>query len=218
MPVTETMRDYYAARAKEYDAVYTKPERQTDLRIIEQWLPILLSGKKVLEIACGTGYWTQFYASAAKAVTATDAAQETLDIAKNREGTDKVSFSIADAYALPKELGTFDAAFAGFWLSHVPHNRLRSFLDGLHARLAPRSTVVLIDNIYVEGSSTPISDRDAEGNTYQIRKLTNGENHRVLKNFPSENDLAHMIEEIGAAPHYRNFNYFWGFSYQTPSP
>jgi hypothetical protein len=32
------MQDYYAARAREYDEVYRKPERQADLREIERWL------------------------------------------------------------------------------------------------------------------------------------------------------------------------------------
>ena len=54
------MQSYYAARAGEYDAVYEKPERQADLRQIEQWLPSALYGERLLEVACGTGYWTQF--------------------------------------------------------------------------------------------------------------------------------------------------------------
>jgi len=50
------MQDYYAARATEYDKVYAKHERQADLRQIEQWLPSVLAGRSVLEVACGTGY------------------------------------------------------------------------------------------------------------------------------------------------------------------
>ena len=50
------LQSYYAARAGEYDAIYRKPERQADLRAIEQWLPSVLRGRRVLEIACGTGY------------------------------------------------------------------------------------------------------------------------------------------------------------------
>ena len=78
------MQGYYAARAPEYDAIYRKPERQTDLRAIEQWLPARFDGARVLEIACGTGYWTQFIASVARHVTALDAAPETLAIAEAR--------------------------------------------------------------------------------------------------------------------------------------
>ena len=58
------IKEYYAARAGEYDRIYQKPERQVDLRKIESWLQTTLAGRAVLEIACGTGYWTQFYSPA----------------------------------------------------------------------------------------------------------------------------------------------------------
>src|SRR6186997_2665379 len=75
-----TMQSYYAARASEYDRVYLKPERQPDLRQIEQWLPSVLAGATVLEVACGTGYWTRFIAPVASAVVALDSSPETLRI------------------------------------------------------------------------------------------------------------------------------------------
>ena len=63
MESEESLRRYYAARAQEYDAVYAKPERQADLRIMEDRVPDIMSGKRILEVACGTGYWTQFFGS-----------------------------------------------------------------------------------------------------------------------------------------------------------
>jgi SAM-dependent methyltransferase len=66
------MQAYYAARASEYDRVYRKPERQADLRAIEQWVPSRFVAARVLEIACGTGYWTQFIAPVALQVIALD--------------------------------------------------------------------------------------------------------------------------------------------------
>jgi demethylmenaquinone methyltransferase/2-methoxy-6-polyprenyl-1,4-benzoquinol methylase len=62
-------------------------------------------------------------------IIATDATPETLDIAQKRITARNVDFHIADAYALPDQLGRFDAAFAGFWFSHVPHAHIRPFLD-----------------------------------------------------------------------------------------
>ncbi|MFA4994787.1 MAG: class I SAM-dependent methyltransferase [Bdellovibrionales bacterium] len=215
MQSEKSMCEYYAARAQEYDAIYQKPERQADLRIIEDWIPQILSGRRVLEIACGTGYWTQFIAPKAAQVVAIDAAQETLEIAKQRENTKKVDFRIADAYALPDQLGSFDAAFAGFWFSHIPLQRVRPFLIDLHKKLMPGAIVLFLDNLYVEGNSTPIGESDKEENTYQIRKLRDGTSHRVLKNFPSEEELKKMIEGIGGEAQYHRFNYYWTFSYKT---
>ena len=79
MTTSETsIHKYYASRAPVYDRVYQIPERQNNLRYLEGWIPTLFKGRRVLEIACGTGYWTQFIAPAAEALTAVDIAKETL--------------------------------------------------------------------------------------------------------------------------------------------
>ena len=204
---------YYAARAAEYDRIYLKPERQADLRAIERWLPPKFAGRRVLEIACGTGYWTQFIAPAAARVLALDAAAETLAIAISRIPAANVEFRLGDAYALPQDCGRFDAAFAGFWFSHVPKDRRREFLLGLAARLEPGAPVVLLDNRYVEGSSTPLSRRDAAGDSYQSRQLADGSRHEVLKNFPSEQELLELVAGLGERARYTAWQYYWAFEY-----
>jgi ubiquinone/menaquinone biosynthesis C-methylase UbiE len=210
------LQSYYASRAGEYDRVYEKPERQADLRAIERWLPSDLRGEAVLEVACGTGYWTRFIAPVAASVLAIDSAPETLRIAKNRVTADAVTFEVGDAYALPRGAG-FTAAFAGFWLSHVPVDRQAEFLRGLGAALRPGARVVLLDNRFVEGNSTPISERDDAGNTYQRRTLGDGSTHRVLKNYPSEVELHALVDTgIGSAAAYRAWEYFWAFEYRVP--
>jgi len=211
------MQDYYAARAPEYDRIYLKPERQRDLREIEAWLPTAFAGRRVLEIACGTGYWTRFLAPAAARVVAIDAAPETLRIAAARVPKEKVEFRVADAYALPRFDTAFDGSFAGFWISHVPRRRLRDFLLGLHAALAPGALVVVLDNLYVEGSSTPIGEPDEAGDTWQLRALADGSTHRVLKNFPSEAELRQLTAGLCEAFEYRAWQYYWAAAWRLPA-
>lgn len=212
------MQSYYAARAAEYDRVYLKPERQTDLRAIERWLAPKFAGARVIEIACGTGYWTQFIAPLASSILALDSAAATMAIAKTRVPEARVDFLVGDAYALPHQIGRFGAAFAGFWLSHVPKSRRREFLLGLAARLEPGAKVVFLDNRYVEGSSTPLAARDAEGNTYQTRKLEDGSTHQVLKNFPSKAELQELVAGLGERPLYTLWQYYWAFEYLAAGP
>jgi SAM-dependent methyltransferase len=207
------MQSYYAARAAEYDRIYLKPERQTDLRAIEQWLPAKFSGARVLEIACGTGYWTRLIAPVAARVLAVDSAAETIAIAKTRVPPGKVDFLLGDAYALPEQIGRFDAAYAGFWFSHIPKRRQREFLLGLAARMEPGASVVFLDNRYVEGSSTPVTDRDADGNTFQTRRLDDGSAHQVLKNFPTEAKLIELVNGLGDRPVFTTWQYYWAFEY-----
>lgn len=212
------MQSYYAARAAEYDRIYLKPERQADLRVIERWLAPKFAGARVIEVACGTGYWTQFIAPVASRVLALDAAPETIAIARTRVPAGKVDFLVGDAYALPQQVRRFDAAFAGFWFSHVPKARQREFLLGLAARLEPGAEVVFLDNRYVEGSSSPVTARDAEGNTFQTRQLGDGSTHTVLKNFPSEAALLELVAGLGERPVFTSWQYYWAFEYRAAKP
>ena len=78
------LTSYYAARAQEYESIYDKPERQADLATLRALVPDYFVGRDVLEVACGTGYWTQFIARRAATMTATDINAETLAIARTK--------------------------------------------------------------------------------------------------------------------------------------
>jgi demethylmenaquinone methyltransferase/2-methoxy-6-polyprenyl-1,4-benzoquinol methylase len=212
----ESMRAYYAARAPIYDEVYLRPERQADLAALRAMVPAWFAGRSVLEVACGTGWWTQFIAPVAARMTATDGVAAPLEFARLRPGVGRVAFAQADAFALPQSLGTFDAAFAGLWISHVPVERRQPFLAGLHARLAPGAIVVFIDNTEAQCARLPVVERDSAGNGYQMRTLADGSTHRVLKNFPSEAELRGMIDGIGLRARYWRGAHFWAFCYELP--
>lgn len=210
------MADYYARRAAEYERVYHKPERQADLRAMETWLAALMKGRHVLELACGTGWWTLHGARQAHRWLATDLNPQTLQIARGKPMPQAVTFAEADAYALegvPVE--PYDAAFTGCWWSHVPLTRLAHWLQQLHCRLQPGALVVMLDNAYVAGSSTPISRRDAEGNTYQQRQLDDGSTHEVLKNFPRFEDMAQLLP-TALELRWHDFHHYWAVTYRLP--
>ena len=207
------MHAYYAARAPYYDAVYLKPERREDIAYLSTHLPSRFEGRKVLEIACGTGYWTQYIAPSTLGLVATDGTAEPLDFARVRPGTSNVSFIQADAYALPSNLGKFDGAFAGLWFSHVPINSRLAFLRSLHARLLAGARVLLIDNGTIQLQDFPIGETDPDGNTYQHRTLRDGSTHKVLKNFPTESELRSLFEPFALNVIYRQLQNFWLLEY-----
>jgi demethylmenaquinone methyltransferase/2-methoxy-6-polyprenyl-1,4-benzoquinol methylase len=212
------LQQYYAARASEYDRVYAKPERQEDLRAIEHWLPGVLRDRTVIEAACGTGYWSNFLAPSAKRLLAIDASIEVLRIARSRVEAANVRFVLGDAYRLPVAGREFEGAFAGFWFSHVPNARIGEFLHELHRTLAPGAKVVLLDNRFVEGSSTAISERDADGNTYQLRRLEDGSTHRVLKNFPAARELRRAVQDVASEVIHHEWRHFWALEYSLAEP
>jgi len=207
---TPHLEQYYAKRAALYEQVYDKPERQHELEWLRHRVPEILRGRTVLEVACGTGYWTQFIAREAARVHACDINEAVLEIAREKPiPAGRVSFFKADAVTLEGAPSGCDAAFAGFWWSHVKKSDLSKFVANLSAKLAPGAVVAILDNRYAEGSSTAISRRDAEGNTYQMRSLPSGEEYEVLKNFPTPEELAHAVRPIAREAHLETLTYYW---------
>ena len=207
---TPQLERYYAKRASEYEQIYDKPERQDELEWLRRRVPEILRGRTVLEVACGTGYWTQFIAREAAHVLACDINDAVLEIAREKPiAAGRADFFKADAVTLEGVPPGCDAAFAGFWWSHVKKSDIARFVERLARRLAPGAVVAILDNRYAEGSSTAISRRDAEGNTYQMRRLANGEEYEVLKNFPTAEELADAVRPVAREAHLETLSYYW---------
>ena len=131
------MLDYYARRAAEYEKIYQKPERQDDLHLLRELVRNALTGLDVLEIACGTGFWTKLIAQGARSILATDYNSEVIDVALTKDYGCNVTFQTADAYSLSEISGNFNAAFCGFWWSHVPRSRQSGQCPGPPKRCKP---------------------------------------------------------------------------------
>ena len=216
-PATENgIIDYYRRRAAEYDQIYQIPERQAALRQLEERVSRTLTDRRILDIACGTGYWTGMLARTARMVVAMDINAEMIEIARNRcKSYPTVEFYIADAFKLPAIPEGFDGVFMGFWWSHIPKQDISDYLVSLYTGCAEKIRVVMVDNLFVEGSSTPIHRTDDHGNGYQIRGLTDGSHHEVLKNFPDENEIRSSLSTVTDTVMYWSNQYYWMVEYET---
>jgi SAM-dependent methyltransferase len=206
---SETLVQYYATLAADYDQLYDKPERLAELAVMRGKVPELLRGHKVLEIACGTGYWTRLIAATADSVHATDVSEPMLAVARARQEGGNVTFAEADAYDLPDSIGQYTAVFAGFWWSHVKREEQDSFLAHLRAKLGKDVLLVLLDNSYVEGSSITIARTDLEGNTYQFRNVPGGERVEIIKNFPKDSQLRKKLGTAVREIRIDRLEHFW---------
>lgn len=215
-PMKSDMVSYYAQRAAEYERIYAKPERQEDILRLRQLLGAMFIGQDVLEVSCGTGYWTEVIGPGARSVTACDINEPVLAIARAKEwGSAQVQFLKADSYALPQLGRAFSGGFSGFWWSHVPRETISSFLAGFHSQLEKGSLVAFADNRFVEGSSTAICRTDSAGNTFQSRKLGDGSVHEILKNFQSPDELQAAVADVADSIEIRLLDYYWLLSYRT---
>ena len=208
--ITEQSVQFYAKSASNHDRIYDRPERKDDLAAMHKHVADVLRGHTVLELACGTGYWTRIIAEVADKVVATDINPEMIAMAKLRAmPVDKVSLRVADAYDLPADIGDFTAVFIGFWWSHVKREEQEKFLAQLKARVGRDMFIVLLDDCYVEGSSETVARTDMEGNTYQIRVAPDDERYEIPKTYPSDSalrkKLASSVREIRIV----RLEYYW---------
>jgi SAM-dependent methyltransferase len=216
--INRDMQAYYAQRAAIYERVYHKPERQSDLRRMEAWLgsdaEAFFHGRRVLEVACGTGWWTPHGARRAAHWLATDINPTTLAVAGGKAVPPAVQWAEVDAYSFAQIEGQhFTAAFAGCWWSHVPLQHLPAWLESLHERLLPGAQVVMLDNSFVQTSNLPLTRADEHGNTYQLRTLDDGSTHEVLKNFPTPEQAMALLGPRAQAPRWHAWTHYWALSY-----
>ncbi|HEY2507321.1 MAG TPA: methyltransferase domain-containing protein [Streptosporangiaceae bacterium] len=202
--------EYYQRWAPNYDEVYAKPERQADLARLQELVPGLAEGRRVLEIAAGTGYWTQYLARSAESITATDLNPGPLAVAKQRHyGDTPVRLLLADAYRLDGVAGDFDLVFCGFWWSHVLRADVARFAAGVRARAGSGAQLILLDNRFVPGSSRPITRTGPDGDTYQQRQLRDGSEYEVVKNFPSQAQLAADLAPVATRLAWTELTHYW---------
>ncbi|MCK4372115.1 MAG: class I SAM-dependent methyltransferase [candidate division Zixibacteria bacterium] len=200
------MNAYYDRRAPwhdEYLSYESNEKMEALLGPIIRRVEEFIVGQDVLEVACGTGIWTQVLTRRARTVVATDVNSSVIEIARRKEYRGaQPAFVVADAYRLDEIESSFDLAFMTDWWTHVPRQMLPSFMEGLHRRLRKNAHVVVIDmmpqNIH-QGNDVVY---DADGNRRRQRILPDGSQFEVVKNFPTEQELTKVIDPYADQIHY----------------
>ncbi len=216
--ITE-MNRYYEARAPWHDQ-YMSYTNNAELEallapIIADIVPYV-ANQDVVEIACGTGNWTQILATRARSVLATDGSAAMLAHARTKAYPRKnVTFTVADAYTLDAVDRTCSAAFAADWWSHIPKSKIAPFLQKLHEKLGRGASVLFLDMTYQDYPEFTAYRHDAEGNGITKRRLPNGQQFDVIKNFPTEHELRTHVATVAEQMHYVEYAtlHRWLFAY-----
>ena len=111
--VADSYDNWYDSRQ---GIIYDRLEK----KLIASLLPTETKGKKLLEIGCGTGHWSQFFSGFGFHITGVDVSERMIKIAQSRN-VPNASFQIADAHSLPFNDNSFDITVAITTLEFV-HN------------------------------------------------------------------------------------------------
>ena len=208
-PLLRQQADYYRARAPEYDDWFFRrgrydrgPQANADwhaeVALVRAALERFRPEGDVLELACGTGLWTQQLLATAGSITAVDAAPEMLALNRERVRSAAVRYVQADLFAWRPDR-RFDAVFFGFWLSHVPQERFESFWNTVAESLRPGGRMFFVDSKY-EPTSTARDHRlgDPEEGLAR-RKLNDGREFRIVKVFYKCGEVQKRLQGLGWA-------------------
>ncbi len=210
--ILKSQLDYYRARAQEYDesvqqigrftnAAPENPAVEAELAQIRAALHKISPGKEVLELACGTGIWTQELLPIASKISALDGAPEMLDVNRAKLGRDaRVQHECIDLFTWQPGR-PYDLVFFAFWLSHVPPERLETFLDRVMRATQIGGQLFIVDE--------PAGGRQlsgaSEADYTQTRQLHDGRSFQIIK-------LYHNPAEIRAKLEARGFGSFEGMT------
>ncbi len=203
----EALKTYYAARAPEYDDWYLRRGRYSrgviadaawsgELDQATLWLDALPFQGEIVELAAGTGWWSALLAEKGQ-LSIYDAVPEPLDRARDRllaHGL-RAHIHVRDAWAEPDR--QVDALFCGFWLSHVPRQRLAEFLAICRRWLGPGGLFAFIDSrLDPESSAT---DHPTPADDTSLRRLNDGREFTIPKVYYEPAELEDALREAGFA-------------------
>ncbi|HEY5799625.1 MAG TPA: class I SAM-dependent methyltransferase [Burkholderiaceae bacterium] len=203
-------RHAYKIAPASIEEPYHVEERLDDLEELQDRVAELAEGQKVLELGCGTGYWTEILAEGADEICATDLCADALTLAATRE-LDNTEWMEADAYAIPDEVLVHQPKLlfaAGLW-PQIPREVQESTLKHWRARLGADTHLVLIGESYVEGVSATIARTDLQGNTFQIQVLPDGSRTEVMYNFPSDSTLRKRLAPLVRELRVTRLEHYW---------
>lgn len=208
-PVDDLVREqiaYYRAFAPEYDRYFQDPlgwdewnrRRMPELERLVDELREAVAGTRLLEIACGTGWWTERLTPVASSVTALDAAPEAIDIARTR--AQEVDYVVADVFSWEPD-GPYDVVFFAYWLSHVPQERFEAFWDLVGRALAPGGRVLFVDKLLlddpeVERRRQPFRVAEHDDGT-ATRRVEDGREFRIADVYYEPEELEAKLRAVG---------------------
>ena len=173
-----------------------------------------LAKRRVLEVACGGGRWTQFIADVAERVVATDSSPGLLDNGRqlNLTNTEWVE---CDGFSLHQIEGTFNGACHINFMNHVPLELLPTFLDKVHEKLETGSVVFCATQRFQGSAEEPWYLKADTGDMVSLRHHNDGRPIEVVDTLFTEDLLKGLFAGKARRLQITMKSWWWWASYEV---
>ena len=174
---------YFQARAPEYDDSM-EPDQSDSVyaewqQLRNQVRSARLTGA-VLDLAAGTGSWTELFIDYAETVTLVDASAGALEIARTRFQGRDVEFVTTDLFKWnPDRL--YDTVFSSFWLCHIPPMLVSNFVSQIESACRSGGTNVLVDEHTFDDPGLAVAAARNDDAWVSHRTVQDGRDYRLVK-------------------------------------
>lgn len=198
---------YYRARAAEYDAWWLRTGRYdrgpaanarwfVEAAAVRAALEEFAPRGSVLELAGGTGLWSERLRDHAAELTVVDAAAEMLVRNAARLHDPRVRYIRTDLFEWRPER-RYDVVFFAFWLSHVPPERFTRFWQLVRDCLMPDGRVFMLDSRFEPTSAAVDHSHVNDPFGMQGRTLDDGRQFDVYKIYYAPDELEQQLAALG---------------------
>jgi len=202
---------YYEDRAPEYEDVWYRRGRYDlgpdgnarwfeETAKLEAAVDAFDARGNVLELACGTGLFTERLATRAHRLTALDASAAALEVNRQRVRRASVTHVLADLFAWePPDAIRYDAVFSSFLISHIPPPMFEEFWARQRRWLAPGGRVFFCDDVAGAEArpSNPGEAVDDGPDFAHRRRLHSGREYTIVKVFHRPDGLTEALSALG---------------------
>ncbi len=198
---------YYRKRAPEYDEWFYRLNRYDhgpevnqlwfdDVAQLVTAFDALEPVNEALELAAGTGIWTERLVKLAKRVTVVDTSPEMIAINRSKVPGANVSYVQQDLFEWEPER-QYDLVFFSFWLSHVPPERLDAFLAKVRRALVEGGRLFLIDSRFEQTGAAKNNPLFEDEEVFRTRILNDGSEYTIVKIYYETESLRERLALAG---------------------
>jgi ubiquinone/menaquinone biosynthesis C-methylase UbiE len=209
----DSMFRYYDERASEYEEAFvlgTGTASMPDRDVFRREASILtgiverFARGRMVDLACGTGYWLPFYAARCTSITLIDQAPRMLDQCRKKMAVPGAPGQMivvqGDVLEHPFGPRTFDSALIGFLISHLSEDEERRLFEHLKGMLDTDGRFLIFDSAW----SLERARFNAKVERQQ-RRLKDGNAFEIFKRYIDRQDIDEWNTKYGVTTAIEHF-------------